>query len=200
LDASKFVAADFRAMVGYDMEALKRFLTKKNNAGELNLEKLCVVGGEMGASVALNWALHDWSWPNFPGVKQGQSVKALVLLSPQLNFRGMNINDPIKNPTLNAGVSMMLLVGNEEPKPLADAQRIYNLLERLHRPPSEGHEETEQTLFFKGLDSRVQGTKLLAQSGLNVEQRILKFIDLRLATQDYPWMELGKKAGSSSGK
>ena len=198
LDAAKFLPADFALMATSDMETLKRFLLKKNNAGELNIEKLCVIGGEMGASVALNWALLDWSWPIYPGLKQGQYVKALVLLSPQRNFRGLNISGPLNSKLLNAGVSIMLLVGNEDPKQLAEVQRMHATLERLHAQPTPGQEETEQTLFFKGLDTKVQGTKLLGVQGLNVGLRIKKFIDLRLVKQDYPWMESGKKPSSAS--
>jgi alpha-beta hydrolase superfamily lysophospholipase len=200
LDASKFVPADFALMATSDMETLKGYLLKRNNAGELNLEKLCVVGGEMGASVAFNWALIDWSWPIYPGLKQGQYVKALVLLSPQRNFKGLNITAPLNSPLLNAGVSIMLLVGNEDPKLLAEVQRMHATLEKLHKAPAVGQEATEQTLFFKGLDTKVQGTKLLGVRGLNVEQRIKKFIDLRLTARDYPWMESGKKPSSASGK
>jgi pimeloyl-ACP methyl ester carboxylesterase len=199
LDASKFVAADFAAMVTSDMEALKRFLRRQNNAGKLNLEKLCVVGAEMGASVALNWAVLDWSWQNYPGVKQGQSVKALVLLTPQRNLRGMNISQTLQNPILSQ-LSIMVLVGNEEPKVLKDVQGIHAILERSHPAPAEGRERTDQTLFFKGLDTKVQGTRLLDEPGLNVQQRIAKFIDLRLVTKDYPWMESGKKAPAAPAK
>jgi pimeloyl-ACP methyl ester carboxylesterase len=194
LDAAKFLPADFALMATSDMETLKGFLLKKNNAGELNLEKLCVVGGEMGASVALNWALIDWSWPIYPRLKQGQYVKGLVLLSPQRNFKGLNITPALNSPLL-AGVSIMLLVGNEDPKQLAEVQRMHITLERFHPPPDAGQEATDQTLFFKGLDTKVQGTKLLGVRGLNVEQRIKKFIDLRLGAKDYPWMESGKKPG-----
>ena len=51
--------AQFKAMVTCDMEAVKKFLWERNNAGELNIDKLCVVGAEMGASVAVNFALAD---------------------------------------------------------------------------------------------------------------------------------------------
>jgi len=196
LDAAKLAPADFGAMVTQDMETLKSFLLKKNNAGELNLEKLCIVGAEMGASIALNWALTDWSWPQYPGFKQGQYVKGLVLLSPQRNLRGLTINAPLNSPLLNRGVSMMILVGNEDAELLSQAQRIHTMLARFHPVPAEGEEAKYQTLFFKGLDTKAQGAKLLGVRGLDVEGRIKKFIEIRLVNQDYPWMESGKKPGT----
>ena len=46
-------------MATEDMMAVKAFLWDRNNAGELNIDKLCVVGAEMGASVAMSFALAD---------------------------------------------------------------------------------------------------------------------------------------------
>ena len=59
------------------MEAIKRFLMTKHNAGELNIDKLCVVGVEFGL-VAVNWAAHDWSWPSWPPASRARtsSVRA----------------------------------------------------------------------------------------------------------------------------
>ena len=56
LNAAKMPPAQFGLMVTEDMKAVKDFLWERNNAGELNIDKLCVVGAEMGASVALNFA------------------------------------------------------------------------------------------------------------------------------------------------
>jgi len=198
LSASRLTKNDFATMVEFDMEALKSFLAKKNNAGELNLEKLCLVGAEMGASVAMNWTLRDWSWPQYPGIKQGQHVKAVVLLSPQRNFKGLGMEEAIRNPLLNQFVSIYIMVGNEDPKALSQAEGIYASFSRFRPEPEEGREEKQKSLFFKGFDTKSQGTKLFALRNLGVEQRIVKFIELRLVNKDYPWAETGKKPGGKS--
>jgi pimeloyl-ACP methyl ester carboxylesterase len=194
LSATRLNKNDFALMAEFDMETLKSFLAKKNNAGELNLEKLCLVGAEMGASVAMNWALRDWSWPQYPGIKQGQHVKAVVLLSPQRNFKGLGMEEAIRNPLLNRFLSIYIMVGSEDSKALSQADAIYASLSRFHPEPEEGHEQ-DKSLFFKGFDTKAQGTKLFTIRNLGVEQRIVKFVELRLLNKDYPWAETGKKPG-----
>lgn len=198
LSATRIGPTDIGLMVQNDMETLKSYLVKKNNAEELNIEKLCVVGSEMGATVAMNWAVLDWSWPQYPGVKQGQHVKALVLLSPERNFKGVGAEEFLRNPLLNRFVSIYILLGNGDAKIAKSVDLMYSTLAKLHPEPAEGQEEKEKTLFFKGFDTKAQGSKLFAQRGLNVEQRIEKFIQLRLVARDYPWRETGKKAGAAS--
>ena len=59
INAEKMSPQQFLLMAGQDMKAVKQFLWDRNNAGELNIDKLCIVGAEMGASVAVNFALLD---------------------------------------------------------------------------------------------------------------------------------------------
>ncbi len=80
LNAAKVNKEDLIAMATNDMDAVRSFLVDKNDAGELNLNKLCLVGSGMGASVAANWALTDWSYPPLAVGKQGQDVKAVVFI------------------------------------------------------------------------------------------------------------------------
>lgn len=188
LDADKLAPADFADMVQYDLEAWKRFLLERNDAEGLNIEKLCVVGAEMGAAVALNWAALDWSWPQYPGMKQGQDVKALVLISPPWNFRGLDIQKSLNHPYIRSGISILLVAGMEDARFAADARRIFGILEKS-RPKLDELPPAERNLFFGQLATSLQGTRLLGVQGLNLEDAILRFIEMRLVKQNYPWQK-----------
>ncbi len=191
LDAAKFTRADFERMVAYDMETLKSFLMTKNNEGELNIEKLGVVGAEMGASVALDWARLDWSWPLLAGKKQGQDVKALALLSPELSFRGLNGKAAMSHPAVRSQLSMLIAVGSRDSKSLSEAKRLYSMVERFHQEPPPEEATEKKDLFLGTFDTDLQGTKMLGR-GLPVEGWIANFIQLRLVNQNFPWRDRSK--------
>jgi hypothetical protein len=74
-----------------DMELLRKFLVKENDAGNLNLNKLCIVGAEMGASVASYYAAYDWTTVRREANRRpapSQDVKGLFLISPDWDFKG----------------------------------------------------------------------------------------------------------------
>ena len=119
-------------MAQLDMEAIRSFLVDKNDAGELNLNKLCLVGSGMGASVAANWALQDWTAPPLAVGKQGQDVKAIVLISPRWSFNGLSMQDPMKFTPLKKNVAWLILGGSQDAKAKPDFDRIQKQLERHH--------------------------------------------------------------------
>jgi pimeloyl-ACP methyl ester carboxylesterase len=187
LDAEKLNANDYDLMLS-DMEACKKFLLERNNAGELNIEKLCLIGSEMGAVVAMNWAVVDWSWPVLATGKQGQDVKALVLLSPQFQVEKgrLSMAGPVGNQ-VQSKFSISLLYGGQMAKRHGqDAKRIQMGLKRYHT-----NQEEEQTFFFDELPTSLQGTKLLNAPGIPVKDLIATFIKLRLEERtDIPvWRE-----------
>jgi pimeloyl-ACP methyl ester carboxylesterase len=186
--AAQLRPEDYAAM-GLDMEVLKKFLVAKNNAGELNIEKLCLVGVEMGALVAVNWAAQDWDWPVLAIGKQGQDVKALVLISPEWTFKGLRMQEAIAHPNVRSDLSIMIIAGKGNSKSLHEAKRLHNALERYHPMPPADEAVDKQMLWMWSPQTSLQGTRLLNEKTLRVDETILKFIDLRLVKKQMPWSD-----------
>jgi len=178
----------YAKMVEYDMESIKSFLLGKNNAGELNIEKLCVVGAEMGAVVALDWARLDWSWPTLAVGKQGQDVKAVVMISPEWSFKSLNLSAALGNPDVRSRLSILILAGKQKSDSDKAAKRVHSAFKRYHTEPSK---KEDRDLFLGSLDTSLQGTKMLGVKSLNVEGLINEFINLRLVKQPFPWRARG---------
>jgi pimeloyl-ACP methyl ester carboxylesterase len=190
LDAEKFNRQSYESMV-LDVEACKKYLMEKNNAGELNIDQLCVIGAELGAIVAVRWAALDWSVQDLPAYRQGKDVKALVLLSPLNSFKGITIRDALKHPALESQLSMMIVAGAKD-KSASEAKRLHNSLLAHHPKVSDDDEDRlkKQEVFLVQPDTPLSGTKLLGP-GLPVQQNIAKFIELRLVNRksEFPWTE-----------
>ncbi len=217
LKAASMPPAQFGAMVTKDMKAVKDFLWERNNAGELNIDKLCVVGAEMGASVALNFTLADvWDQDRNRVIrsdyKLGRFVKALVLLSPEPSSHGLPLKAASANPVLQRDVAMMILVGKENSKALKCANQIYGLFERSHVELIGDEKIDKCNLFFLRVNTSLQGTKLLEpnmgvgielytraegakkfDSKVTVQELIADFIHRRLEkseeSRDWSWRE-----------
>ncbi|QDT00519.1 alpha/beta hydrolase [Adhaeretor mobilis] len=190
LDGSNFRTSDYAAMVLQDMEAVRKFLVEKNNAHDLNLNKLCLIGSGMGANVATIWAARDWSMPPLARVKQGQDVKALVLISPRWSFRGLPLKDAIRQPGLREGASFFVAYGNEDGKFKSDARNIHKNLERYHPEPPRDQIREKKTLYFNDkLDTSLQGSELLTKPQFKLFVDIDVFIERRLVNQDFPWID-----------
>ena len=187
LSAIRTKKKDIDLMVSQDMEAVKRYLMEQNNQEELNIEKLCIIGVEMGAVVAANWALQDWAWPVLPSFKQGQDVKALVLVSPEWSFKGATMAPAIDNKELQGNLSVMVMVGSQDKKALQTAEKTHNVLKRFHAEPSEKEARLKKTLYMIELDTSLQSAKLIEQADLKAKPYIAAFIDARLVEQSFPW-------------
>jgi pimeloyl-ACP methyl ester carboxylesterase len=187
LNAARIDKNSLFAMAAYDMEALRAYLVAKNDAGELNLNKLSLVGAGMGASVAANWALQDWSAPPLAVGKQGQDVKALSLISPRWSYRGLSMRAPMRSRPLAQAARWQLIYGKEEPEAAADARRIENQLERFHPAPAGGAAAQPRGLVVIPWESKLQGGTLLTRVGAPIEQQIVKFLVENVASKELPW-------------
>lgn len=189
LDAAKIDRNMLGAMVAMDMNAVRRFLVEKNDAGELNINKLSLIGAGLGASVAVNWAALDWSYPPLAVGKQGQDVKALVLISPEWSYKGLQMNQALRQPGVREKVAMLLMYGSGERSNVADAKRIEKQLERYHPVPDNLPEGEPNSLASIGPSTKLQGTKFLTQGGAGAEDAIIKFLTIHVAKKEFPWTE-----------
>jgi len=186
-EAATMPAAQLKNMT-LDLEAMKKFLVAQNNKGLLNIERLGIVAAEMSVPVAANWAYQDWQWPSLPNLKQGQDVKALVFLSPQMSFKTINMSLAITNPqsAVRDKISLFLIAGSED-ESVKEARKIEQNFTRI-RPKPEKPED--RTLFLQDqLKTKLVGTKLLGEANLGVEDQIVEFLELRLLGPMYPWKD-----------
>jgi pimeloyl-ACP methyl ester carboxylesterase len=185
LDPARLTKNDLLAMVQFDMEAVRSFLVERNDAGELNLNKLCLIGSGLGASVAANWALKDWSTPPLAIVKQGQDVKALVLISPRWSNNGLSMQMPMRFRPLTQNAAWMLTYGEKDKKVKEDSERIRKQLARFH--PQTDDAKLRSGLLEVKLPSTLQADTLLKQAGSAVENQIVAFLIENVAIVQQPW-------------
>ncbi len=182
IQAATLTAPQFLDMVD-DLETVKRFLMAENNSGALNIDKLAIVAADMGATVAMNWAKTDWGWEPLAIGKQGQDVKALVLLSPPERFKSLRMSDALNDPAVRRELSLYIIVGQEDAAATRDAQKMFTVLKRTHPAPVK---EEDTDLFYRQVKTSLQGTKLLAKE-FGLSERIAEFIDKRAASRPLVW-------------
>jgi pimeloyl-ACP methyl ester carboxylesterase len=182
IDRQRFNRDDILAML-LDVQAAKDFLITKNNEEKLNIEQLCIVGADLGALVALNYAVADWNRPAINGVKTGQDVKAVVLLSPPQSLKGLSFAPVLEQPVVRSEMSTMILVGTGNAGRLSDAKKLRDTLTRFHAKLPEGASVEDKAdrldLFYQEIDGDLEGTQLFS-AGSKVANAIVQFVDLRL--------------------
>ncbi len=189
LDSSKLKPVDYEDMVRFDMEAVRRFLVERNDAQELNLNKLCLLGTGMGANVALIWSAVDWDTPPLAQRKQGQDVKALILASPSWKQKGLPLVAALKHPDVQKLLSIMLVYGSQDAKAKQSAETVYKNLERYHPEPPVDKIRTMKDLFDYPLPTKLQGSKLLVDPQFKMIANIDNFIKARLVDQPFEWIQ-----------
>lgn len=175
-------------MASYDLDAVRNFLVEKNDEGDLNLNKLCLVGSGMGGNVAANWAFTDWSYPSLAVGKQGQDVKAIVLISPRWSYNGLLMQGPMQFRALKENVAWMLVYGAKDKQFQADAVRIKKQLERFHPATDETGAKRTSGLTVLSLPMRLQGDSLLTQAGGSTEDQIVEFLTKNVAKSQAEWI------------
>lgn len=101
INFKSFSESDFNNMV-LDVAAARKFLQEQEN---ISKSKLAIIGASIGANVALNYAAES-------------TVDAVVLLSPGLDYRGVDTSQSIKKFK-----NSLLIVASEEDEYSADSSK-----------------------------------------------------------------------------
>jgi hypothetical protein len=192
VDANRFKIGDYQSMVVFDMEAVRSFLVEQNDVGALNLNKLCVLGCGMGANVAVLWAARDWAVPPLAVRKQGQDVKALVLISPRWNFNGLALVEAMKFPPIQRELSVFLAYGAGDPRVAKDGDNLRKIFARFHPEPPADQVQQRKDFFLVAPKTGLQGTKLLTSRQFTLGPQVASFIEARLGTRPIPWFQRKK--------
>ena len=135
-----------------------------------------------------------------PAFKQGQDVKALVLLSPRQTFEGISATKALAHPAITHKLSILIAAGKNDRRAYSDAKRIHSRLVRVRpTPPTDRAEKLrKQDLFFVDAETTLQGTKLLGRA-LPINGNIAGFIELRLVRkrEDFLWSERKSPIGGN---
>jgi pimeloyl-ACP methyl ester carboxylesterase len=167
-----------------DIEAAKAYLMQRNNEGKLNIEQLGVLGTGFGATLAIKWAVRDWNFTSTPALKNGQDVKALILISPRQSFKGVTANQELKSNWLSF-MSVLTIVGTQDAARYADAKRMHKAFEAFHRDAPPG------VVHLYEADTALQGVDLIMDRNLGVPNLIKDCIRARLVDRgaDLPWRD-----------
>ena len=174
------------SIANYDLEAAKSFLKKENNEGTLNLNALVVIGVRDGCVLAAGWAQRDWQFPSVGSRKQGQDVKALVMISPKQLLKGVRIETPLKDPAI-ASLPILIVVG-EGSSEQSDSQRIYKRIEAVKKKLG-GTKEARGLTLLKVREPL--GGPALVTGSPKVIPEIIKFVttQVEISEIDNPWIE-----------
>lgn len=185
---SKLSALDYKAMVALDMEAVWKFLYKEHQSKHLNMSKTAVIASDMSVPVALAYATFDWAkipYDDAPVLAaktpKGQTVRAMVLISPVSNVAGVSTGKSarrLKDPLL--GVSFLVCTAKGDSLDKGTAKKLHSQLA--------SNAANKKQMYFKEYQGKLRGTDLLGRR-LGLEIDILKFLNLHLKKLPGDWSD-----------
>ena len=186
MDTLKMSRRDIESITKYDLEQAKKFLKGENDQEKLNLNALVVIGVGEGCVMASHWAARDWSFPTVGSIKQGRDVKALVLISPAKQVKGVAIDPVLSGRSVLLQLPIMVVSGVGSAS-ADDAERVAKRIEASKKKLQRGAE-------VKGFEYKRYKTPLSNASLVNdipaVIPAIVKFVDAEVKISDTqnPWV------------
>lgn len=180
-----------------DIEACKKFLVQKNDAEVCNIELMSIVVCGVTSIPALQWCVVDWSY--LPAaVKQGQDVKAVVLLGLVRSHQSLQINPLLKLPLLSgAGHPQpleLLFISGEKSRSFRDTKSVYSSWAVSRGRKDEADDWKKHNIYLLTTDSAHDGIDSVMQHTDIVPDAIFDFLENRVMNRAE---EYGHKIRSS---
>ena len=186
---------DYEAMIGQDLEAVKKFVYDEHQAKRLNMRRLAIVGADASTVIALNYAAFDWSKVPFDDAPvlanktpRGQDVRAIVLLSPAEAVTGVSVNQSLQF-IRQTDISVMML----HPNKTADKAIAEKMFQQLGGDKQKSDDDPRIERF--GLETAQKGTQLLQQpvqignvTG-KTSQLVIGFLTKRVKKPEVEWRD-----------
>lgn len=183
-DVSRMGKADVMSMITGDLEAVKKFLVEENNAQRLNLNALTLIGVREGAILASHWAIRDLNFPSVGALKQGQDVKAMVLISPERIIKGVGLDETI-NDRIFVQLPFQIVVGKSS-RQASETDRFHKKLEGLKKRMARGD---AKDLQYVELPTSLDGPALINDIP-GVIEKVKTFIETTMIANAsrIPWV------------
>lgn len=188
---------DYANMVLFDMEAVKKFIFERHQAEELNMSKMGIVGIEMGASVGSAFAAIDWLREPYPdGVgaartPRGQDVRAIAMISPQVNLPGLPLTKPLaelKSPAFH--VAFFVGVSKTDAKDKGQAKKVFD---QVSQGQPENTPEADKRMYYYEFPGGLHGAQLLGQQRIGLEGLLTAFFLKHVDKLEIPWRDRRSK-------
>jgi hypothetical protein len=80
-------------------------------------------------------------------------------------------------------------MGAADDKAVKEANKVYKLFVASHPEPDAAEPEKKDLFYDETKKTKLQGTKLLNEPSMQLDQYILSFIDARVTQAPFPWKE-----------
>lgn len=181
-------SADYKSMVLLDMEAVWKFLFEEHQKKHLNMQKTALIAADMSVPIAMNYALLDWSkvpYDDAPVLAaktpKGQTVRALVLISPESKVKGLTASQPgirLKEPLF--GISFFVCSSTNDSYDRNFTEKLFSQLTSAA--------DSKGRMYKQEYPGKLRGTDMLGRR-LGLEVDILKFLDAHLKKLPGDWSD-----------
>jgi pimeloyl-ACP methyl ester carboxylesterase len=175
---------DYLPMLVNDIVAAKRYLDKKNDAGECNSSNLILVGAEEGAALGCLWINEEWDrrplirgtlnrlYPDPQGKPFGEDIAAAIWISPTSTVNGRSAGKWLADrKEIRDRTSMLFYDSSGDAAGSASAKRLFDDLKKQNKAP-------ELTFLQDGVKAgKSRGTELVNKKDAKVHGEIIMYLE-----------------------